>query len=81
MSSQSDGIGRRMERMHLTAARLRRFVRAEEGAATVDWVVGTAGAVGLTLAVAGSVRDGVEAVATGIADTVGGYQIDTGFDD
>ena len=47
---------------------LQRFVCDESGGATVDWVVGTAGALVLTLAVSNVVTEG----ATALAETVGG---------
>jgi Flp pilus assembly pilin Flp len=44
----------------------KRFLRAEDGAVTVDWVVLTAAIVGLGLAVVVVVASGVEEVATDI---------------
>lgn len=46
------------------------FSMDESGAVTVDWVVLTAGIVGLGLAVAAVVRPSVEALGQKIADVV-----------
>lgn len=55
-------------------AQFHAFLSDEDGAATVEWVLGTALGVSLSLAVANSVSDGVESLATTISDTIGGYE-------
>ena len=47
-----------------------RFVSEDKGAVTVDWVVLTAGVVGLTAAVYGSLNDGTRNVASDTGDYV-----------
>jgi hypothetical protein len=51
------------------------FLYAEDGAVTVDWVVGTAAAVAMTIAVMGQVRGGATALADRIADRIAGIEI------
>ena len=46
---------------------LNTFLHAESGAVTVDWVVLTAGLVGLSLAVMGVLSTGVQTAAMSIA--------------
>lgn len=53
---------------------LRHFHAEESGAATVDWVVGTAAAVTLGLAVTSSVSDGVLALSDRISSTIAGIE-------
>ncbi|MCF6271877.1 MAG: hypothetical protein L3J37_01615 [Rhodobacteraceae bacterium] len=47
---------------------LNAFVKDEDGAVTVDWVVLTAAIVGIAIAVALTIEDGLQAVATDISD-------------
>lgn len=58
---------------HLTefAAYLKKFHAEESGAATVDWVVGVAAAVSLTMAVTSSINEGVVALSDKIAASIG----------
>lgn len=53
---------------------LRDFHRNEDGAATVDWVVGTAGAVGLGLAVTSAVGDGTTSLADKVSSHIAGIE-------
>lgn len=50
---------------------IRRFMRAEDGAVTVDWVVLTAAVIGLGIAAFASVGAGVMGVADNIAHVMG----------
>jgi Flp pilus assembly pilin Flp len=61
---------------HLTelAAYLKKFHAEESGAATVDWVVGVAAAVSLTMAVTSSINEGVVALSDKIADSIGNLE-------
>ncbi len=61
---------------HLTraAAYLKKFHAEESGAATIDWVVGVAAAVSLTMAVTSSVNEGVMALSDKIADSIGNLE-------
>ncbi|WP_102110146.1 Flp family type IVb pilin [Oceaniglobus roseus] len=54
-----------MPRQYLT-----RFFRDEDGATTVDWVLLTAGAMSLALAVMATFGDGAEAVSNTVSSTV-----------
>jgi len=45
---------------NIIGARLTRFSSAQDGAVTVDWVVVTAGVVGLAIAIATSVGDAAQ---------------------
>ncbi len=57
-------------------ARLRAFHADESGAATVDWVVGTALAVTMGLAVMDSVSEGVMALSDRVANTIANLEFD-----
>ncbi len=61
---------------HLTriAAYLRTFHAEETGAATIEWVVGVAAAVSLTMAVTSSVNEGVMALSDKIANSLGNLE-------
>jgi Flp pilus assembly pilin Flp len=61
---------------HLTefAAYLKKFHAEESGAATVDWVVGVAAAVSLTMAVTSSINEGVVALSDKIAASIGNLE-------
>ena len=61
---------------HLTefAAYLKKFHAEESGAATVDWVVGVAAAVFLTMAVTSSINEGVVALSDKIAASIGNLE-------
>ncbi|RYG89705.1 hypothetical protein EU803_16250 [Loktanella sp. IMCC34160] len=50
------------------------FHAQEDGAATVDWVVGTAAAVMLGIAVMNSVGNGAKALADKISATIAGIE-------
>ncbi|WP_179378999.1 hypothetical protein [Jannaschia marina] len=58
---------------------LRRFLAAETGAVTVDWVVLTAAMVGLALAVSSVVSDGLEELAREVAQFLADIEIRTRF--
>ncbi len=47
---------------------LNAFVKDEDGAVTVDWVVLTAAIVGIAIAVAATIESGLQDAATQIAD-------------
>jgi Flp pilus assembly pilin Flp len=47
-----------------------RFARSESGAVTVDWVVLTAGIVGLCLATLAVITDGIQGVSQNINNTI-----------
>lgn len=55
-------------------ARWAAFRADEEGAATVDWVVGTALAVTMGLAVMNSVSDGVMRLSDRVSETIAGIE-------
>ncbi|MBM2574844.1 pilus assembly protein [Jannaschia sp. Os4] len=55
------------------------FLRSETGAVTVDWVVLTAGLVGLSLAVTGVVSVGVQNVSVRLADLLSADLVRTTF--
>lgn len=59
-------------------ARLRAFHADEDGAATVDWVVGTAMAITVTLAVMNSVSDGVMVLSDRVSDSISGISFEWG---
>lgn len=54
------------------------FARDEEGAATVDWVVGTAAAVGLGVAAVDTVERGINTLAGNIATAISSKTVDNG---
>lgn len=54
---------------------LARFRAEEDGAATVDWVVGTAVAVTMSLAVTNAVGDGVMALSQKVSDSIAGFEM------
>ena len=56
------------------AAYLKKFRAEESGAATVDWVVGVAAAVSLTMAVTSSIIEGVVALSDKIAASIGNLE-------
>jgi Flp pilus assembly pilin Flp len=58
------------------SAYLLAFHRDESGAATIDWVVGTAMAVTLSLAVMDSVSDGLMALSDRVANTIASLEFD-----
>lgn len=49
---------------------LRRFLRAEQGAVTVDWVVLTAAAVGLALVMMATMNSSVSSVGTSVEEVL-----------
>ncbi|MGR3756736.1 MAG: Flp family type IVb pilin [Tranquillimonas sp.] len=55
------------------------FVRDEDGAVTVDWVVLTAAVVGLGIAVLTSVRTGTATVTSAISTQLSGTTITSTF--
>jgi Flp pilus assembly pilin Flp len=55
----------------------RRFVREEEGAVTVDWVVLTAAIVGLATAIILLVQGGTEDLAGEISSALAGITVST----
>ena len=63
-----------MTQLTKIAAYLKKFHAEESGAATIDWVVGVAAAVSLTMAVTSSVNEGVMALSDKIADSTGNLE-------
>jgi Flp pilus assembly pilin Flp len=63
-----------MTQLTKIAAYLKKFHAEESGAATIDWVVGVAAAVSLTMAVTSSVNEGVMALSDKIADSIGNLE-------
>lgn len=63
-----------------TPRRHRRFLSDEDGAVTVDWVVLTAGAMGLAISVAALLMGYVEPGSDNIGSEIGNYEIETSFD-
>lgn len=57
------------------------FAREEDGAATVDWVVGTAAAVGLGVAAVDTVERGIDTLAGNIATAISSKIVDNGDGD
>jgi hypothetical protein len=55
--------------------RLIDFLKDESGAVTVDYVVGTAAAIGLSLSVTGAVKTGAIAMGNNIAGALGGIEV------
>ena len=58
--------------------RLEQFLKDEDGAATVDWVVLTAAVVGLGVAAVDTVEEGINALASDIATAVSTKEVDNG---
>ncbi|RMF41799.1 MAG: hypothetical protein D6754_00175 [Alphaproteobacteria bacterium] len=56
---------------------IRRFVRNEEGAVTVDWVVLTAAIVGLATAIILLVQGGASDLASDISSALAGITVST----
>ena len=56
----------------------RGFIREEDGAATVDWVVGTAMAVGLGVTAVEQVESGINALAGNIATAISSKTVSNG---
>lgn len=56
---------------------IRRFVRNEEGAVTVDWVVLTAAIVGLATAIILLVQGGASDLASSISSALAGITVNT----
>ncbi len=61
--------------------RVRQFLKDEDGAVTVDWVVMTAAVVGLGTAAVNTVEEGVTALASGIAAEISAKTVDNGDSD
>ena len=60
---------------------MRRFIRSESGAVTIDWVVLTAATVGMSLAVMSVVSDGIEDLADRISTQISDIQLRDSFDE
>ncbi len=58
---------------------IRRFAADESGAVTVDWVVGTAAAISVTIAMTGQVKTAVITLADSISGRISAIQITTDF--
>ncbi|KNX40298.1 hypothetical protein ROTO_31530 [Roseovarius tolerans] len=54
---------------------IQNFLKDEDGAVTVDWVVLTAAVVGLGIAGVTAVNNGIGTLATSIGDEVGGITV------
>lgn len=61
--------------------RFANFLKDEDGAATVDWVVLTAAVVGLGVAAVDTVGEGVNALASDIATTIANKTVGIGAPD
>jgi Flp pilus assembly pilin Flp len=61
--------------------RIKRFAAEEDGAATVDWVVGTAAAVGLGVAAVDTVESGINTLAGNIATAISSKAVNNGDSD
>lgn len=59
---------------------IRKFIRSDDGATTVDWVVLTALAMSLCLAAFYAVESGTQELTTNVSDTVSTRPIDTTFE-
>ncbi len=59
-------------------AQIKAFLEDESGAATVDWVVGTAAAVGLGVAAVDTVESGVNTLAQNISDAIASKAVSNG---
>jgi len=66
-----------MNRLSPLIAALRAFARDEDAAATVDFVIGVAGGVGLAIALTQAVGDGVMA----LSDQIAGAMVEQGIMD
>lgn len=55
------------------------FLRSEDGAVTIDWVVITAGVVGLATVTMTSIQGGNDSVATGVSDYVAAVPVESGL--
>lgn len=56
-----------------------RFAREEDGAVTVDWVILTAGVVGLVFVAMNGLRGNMSSVGAKVQDTLTGMEIKTTF--
>lgn len=54
---------------------LSRFLSEEDGAVTVDWVVLTAGVIGMSIAVIGGIRSAATDPADSVGASLANYQI------
>ena len=61
--------------------RFEAFLKDEDGAATVDWVVLTAAVVGLGVAAVDTVGEGVNSLASDIATAIADKTVDNGDGD
>ncbi|MEO0370531.1 MAG: hypothetical protein AAF231_03660 [Pseudomonadota bacterium] len=57
---------------------LKRFITEEDGSATVDWVVGTAAAVGLGVAAVDTVERGITTLSGNIAAAISTKAVNNG---
>ena len=60
--------------------RIERFLKDEGGAVTVDWVVMTAAVVGLGVAAVDTVEDGINSLASDIAEAISTKAVNNGDD-
>lgn len=67
-----------MAKFHRLTRAIAGFAADEEGAATVDWVVGTAAAVGLGVAAVDTVERGIDSLAGNIATAISTKAVDNG---
>jgi len=63
-----------MKRIYDICCAAQDFWADESGAATVEWVVGAAAAVSISMAVTSAVGSGVEAMSNKIADTLSNFE-------
>ena len=64
-----------MEKLHKNVARFFGFVRSQDGAVTVDWVVLTAAVIGIGLAAAFSVGSNVPGLANQVSTVVANSEV------
>ncbi len=57
---------------------IRRFIKCESGAVTVDWVVLTAAIVGIGFGVMAKIGNGTQNVGSNLSDAVASIDVDAG---
>lgn len=62
----------------MTMNRIKQFLKDDSGAATVDWVVLTAAVVGLGVTAVDTVEEGINSLASDIAESLANKTLGTG---